>query len=176
MGFVSEPESHASPLADILGKTVNFLILFGGLSFLLAKPLRKFLAEIGLSVEKTIRETERARTEAVDRLESLKKRMESLEEEIRDIKTEAEEAGNRERERALALARRESEKIRLLAAQEIEILAQAAKAELRAHAADIAVSLARANLERRLTPEAHSRFIDDSIRNLEALDEKFHSR
>ena len=176
LGFSSDQESHVSPLADFLGKTVNFVILFGGLGFLLAKPLRKFLKEIGLSVAKTIQETGKAKADAEDRLESLKERIQSLEQEVRKIRDEGEEAGGREKERILALARQESQKIRSFAAQEIEALAQSAQAELKRHAAEMAVSLARANIERRLTPELHSRLIDESIGSLETLDEKPHSR
>jgi F-type H+-transporting ATPase subunit b len=176
LGFTSAEESHASPLADLLGKTVNFVILFGGLGFLLAKPLRKFLAEIGLSVEKTIQETVRAKTDAEKKLASLKGRMITLEQEVRKIRSDGEEAGRWEKERILALARQESERIRGFAAQEIQALAQSAQAEVRERAAEMAVSLARANIERRLTPELHSRLIDESIRSLEALYEEPHSR
>ena len=176
LGFSPAEGSHVSPLTELLAKTVNFLILFGGLGFLLAKPLRKFLAEIGLSVEKTIQETERAKTEAEARLESLKERMLSLEQEVRKIKGEGDEAGQREKERVLALARQESVKIKSFAAQEIEALSQSARTELKEYGAEIAVSLARANIERRLTPELHSHLIDESIRRLETLHEKPHSR
>jgi F-type H+-transporting ATPase subunit b len=176
LGFSSDQESHISPLADLLGKTVNFIILFGGLGFLLAKPLRKFLAEIGLSVAETIRQTKRARADAENRLRSLKERMQNLEQEVRKIKDEGEETGAREKERLLALARQESGKIRTYAAREIEALAESAQAEIKRHAAELAVSLARANIERRLTPEIHSRLIDESIRSLETLYEKPSSR
>ena len=176
LGFSPAEGSHVSPLTDLLGKTVNFIILFGGLGFLLAKPLRRFLAEIGLSVEKTMQETKRAKADSEARLESLKQRMLSLEQEVRKIKDEGDEAGQREKERVLALSRQESEKIKLFAAQEIEVLSQSARAELKEYGADIAVSLARANIERRLTPELHSHLIDESIRRLEALYEKPHSR
>lgn len=175
VGFSSDQESHVSPLVDLLGKTINFVILFGGLAFLLAKPLRKYLAEISLSVEKTIRETAKARSEAEERLESLKGRLQSLEQEVRQIKLEGEKTGEREKERVLASARRESEKIKSFAAQEIEALSQSAQAELRKHAAEISISLARVNIERRLTPELHSRLIDESIVRLENLYGKTHS-
>ena len=176
LGFSSEQESHVSPLTDLLGKTVNFIILFGGLGFLLAKPLRKFLADMGLAVAQTIQETEKARTDAEDRLDSLRERMQDLEQEVRKFRDEGEEAGGREKERILALARQESEKIKSFAAQEIEALSQSAQAELKRHAAEMAVSLARTKIEGRLTPGLHSRLIDESICILEALYEKPHSR
>jgi F0F1-type ATP synthase membrane subunit b/b' len=176
LGFSSADESRVSPLTGLLGKTVNFVILFGGLGFLLAKPLRKFLAEIGLSVEKTLQQTVKAKTDAEDRLESLQERMETLEQEVRKIKSDGEEAGRWEKERTLAQARQESEKIRSFAALEIQALAQSAAAELRERAAETAVSLARVSIERRLTPEFHSRLIDESIRSLGTLYEEPHSR
>jgi F-type H+-transporting ATPase subunit b len=176
LGFSSAEESHASPLAGLLGQTVNFVLLFGGLGFLLAKPLRNFLAEISLSVEKTIQETVKAKMDAEKKLASLQGRMNTLEQEVRKIKTDGEEAGRWEKEKILALARQESERVRSFAAQEIRALAQSAQTEVRERAAETAVSLARANIERRLTPELHSRLIDESIHSLEALYEEPHSR
>lgn len=175
LGFSSAEEGHVSPLTDLLGKTVNFVILFGGLAYLLAKPLKKLLSEMGLAVKNTIRETARAKTEAEARLAALLVRMQGLEQEARAIKNEGEKDGEKERERILALAGKESERIRTFAAQEIETLTRSARAELNAHAAELAVSLAQARIERRLTPELHSQLIDESISRLDSLYEKSHS-
>lgn len=176
LGFFSEEGSHASPLADLLGKTVNFVILFGGLAFVLAKPLRRFLAEMGLSVAETIKDTEKAKQEAEEKLRSLRERMLTLDQEVRKIKNDGEEAGRKEKERTQLLARREAERIRSFTAQEIQALAQGARAEIRERAAEAAVARARANIQRRLTPELHSRLIDESIHSLETRYEKSHSR
>jgi F-type H+-transporting ATPase subunit b len=175
LGFASAEEGHVSPLTDLLGKTINFVILFGGLAFLLAKPLRKLLSEMGLAVKNTIQETAKAKTDAESKLASLLARMERLEQEAGAIKAEGEKEGEREKERILALARKESERIRVFAAQEIEALTRSARAELNAHAAELAVSVARARIERRLTPELHSRLIDESISRLDGLYEEAHS-
>jgi F0F1-type ATP synthase membrane subunit b/b' len=134
------------------------------------------LSEIGLSVEKTIQETETAKTDSEQRLGLLQVRLQGLEQEARKIKDGGNEAGEREKARVRTLARRETDRIRSFAAQEIEALSQSARAELKKHAADLAVSLAKANIERRLTPELHSRFIDESILKLGTLYEESHSR
>ncbi|MEW5900238.1 MAG: ATP synthase F0 subunit B [Acidobacteriota bacterium] len=172
LSFSTGEEKGPSVLMDLLGKAVNFLILFGGLGYILAKPLKRFLGELVLSARKTMEETERARREAEGRLEAMTSRLRGLDREIRAIRAKGKEAGQNGRERMLAAARLEAEKIRAFTQQEIELYVLAAKKDLRAHAADLAVSLARAKIERRLTPELHQRLIDQSIAALGKLHEK----
>ncbi len=172
LGFSEAEETHGSALTDILGKTVNFLILFGGLGFLLAKPIRKFLEEAGLAVEKTIQKTERAREDAQQKLDTLKERMEGLESEARKIREDGRESGKHDSDRLLSKARLEIDKIKSLTELEISMHAQAAQAELREYAAELAVSRAETNIKRRMTPELHARLIDDSIRQLDRLNAK----
>lgn len=175
LGFSSSEETHASPLLDILGKTINFLILFGGLGFLLAKPLRKFLEDAGLAVAQTIRKTETAKRKAEQKLEALQVRMEGLESEVGKIKQAGREAGDKDKARLLAQARQEVDRIKSLAELEIDMHAQTVQAELREYAAGLAVTLAETRIKERLTPELHSQMIDHSIGQLERLYEKAHS-
>jgi F0F1-type ATP synthase membrane subunit b/b' len=175
LGFSSGEETHGSPLTDILGKTVNFIILFGGLGFLLAKPLRRFLEEAGLAVEKTIQKTKGARKDAEQKLDALKERMQGLESEARKIREDGRESGKHDSDRLLSKARLEIDKIKSLTELEISMHAQAAQAELREYAAELAVSRAETNIKRRMTPELHARLIDDSIRQLDKLNDKAHS-
>jgi F0F1-type ATP synthase membrane subunit b/b' len=58
---------------------------------------------------------------------------------------------------------------------EIRMHTQAAQAELSEYAADLAVSLAETNIKRRMTSELHARLIDNSIRQLDRLNDKAHS-
>jgi len=59
--------------------------------------------------------------------------------------------------------------------EEIQARAQAARRELRGFAAELAVSLARTRIERRLTPDLHARLIDESITTLGKRHEESHS-
>lgn len=175
LGLTSAEKTHGSALVDFLAKSVNFIILFGGLAFLLTKPLRKFLEELALSIEKTMRETERARREAQERFAAIKKRLQGLEGEIQTIRKEGEEAGQKEKERILTLARQEADRLKSFAQQGIDMHVQEAMGELREYAAELAISLARAKIEKRLTPELHSHLIDESIEGLGKLYEKSNS-
>ena len=159
----AEEASHPSALVDLLGKTLNFLLLFGGLAFVLAKPVRAFLERLTEEARRALAEASSSKEEAEKRLESIRARLAGLNEEVRGIKAAGEALGQKDRARISDLAAREAEKIRAMAREEIEARAQASRRELRRFAADLAVSLARSRIERRLTPELQTRLIDESI-------------
>jgi F-type H+-transporting ATPase subunit b len=171
----SAEESHRSPFMDYLGKAVNFALLFGGLGFLLAKPLRAFLEARASRLKATMEEAEIARKEAEERLAAIRRRLEGLEQEADRVRKAGELDGRQERESILEQARRETEKLTVFAGQEIKHQGQEAARELRAYAAALAVSRARARIEERLTPELHSRLIDESIGDIGKLNENSHS-
>lgn len=158
--------SHPSALTDFLGKSLNFLILFGGLAVLLAKRIRAFLEARVADIRKTIADAASSREGAEKKLESIRKRLSGLAEEARRIRAVGEAEGQKEKIRILELAAREAEKIRAMSREEIEARGQAARRELRRFAAELAVSLARTRIERRLTPGLHTHLIDESIKTL----------
>jgi len=172
LSAASAEENHRTPLADYLGKTVNFILLFGGLGFLLAKPLRAFLEARAAGLKVSMEEAEASRKEAEARLAAVRRRLDGLEQEVDQVKSDGELSGRQDRERILEQARREAEKLTAFAGQEIRHQGQVASQELRAYAAALAVSLARARIEGRLTPELHSRLIDESIGDIGKLHEK----
>lgn len=165
----SSSEEHGSGVADFLGQVLNFLILFGGLAFILARPVKHYLQALVLSIQKTMAETRKAREEAEKELKAVERRLEGLAAEVQKIKQEGEVAGRAERERILKLARQETERLRTYARLEIERHTRAAERRLREHAADLAISLARARIEKRLTEDLHIRLIEKSIQGLGKL-------
>ncbi len=162
----AEEGSGPSVLMDLLGKTLNFLLLFGGLAFVLVKPVRAFLAARTESVKKTLAEASSSRAGAERQLEAVRVRLAGLSEEARGIKEAGESLGLKDKAKIAGLAAREAEKIKAMARDEIEARALASRRELRRYAAELAVSLARSRIERRLTPELQSRLIDESIDTL----------
>ncbi len=168
-GAAPTEEGDGSAVVDFLGKTVNFLLLFGALAFFLAKPARAFLQELILSIEKTITETQRARKLAEENLKAAKKRLAELGDEIEQIKKDGEAAGQAEKKRIMAQASQEGDRIRSFARQEISRHSQLAHRKLRKHAAELAVSLAKSRIEKRLTDKLHSRLIEKSIEGIGKL-------
>ncbi len=169
---MTEEPAQRSALLDFLAKSLNFAILFGGLGLLAAKPLRAYLEARAAQLQKTMAEAEESKRQAEEKLQAVEKRLQSLEEEIRNIQAAGEQAGRNERERILEQARREADKLRSFARQEIEMHVEAAKRERRTQAADLAIGMAEDRIGERLTPDMHSRLIDDSIARLGKLHEK----
>jgi F-type H+-transporting ATPase subunit b len=168
-------ESGHSGLTAFLASVLNSLILFGGLAVLLVKPIRAFLEARVADVRKMISDASSSRREAQAKLESIGSRLSGLEEEARRIRAAGDADGQKDKSRILDAAAREAEKIRAMSREEIQARAQAARRELRGFAAELAVSLARTRIERRLTPDLHARLIDESITTLGKRHEESHS-
>jgi F0F1-type ATP synthase membrane subunit b/b' len=66
--FASEEEHHEANPAEFIGKVVNFFILFGGLTYLLYKPVRKFLEGRSKEISHSIQESRESRQDAEMRL------------------------------------------------------------------------------------------------------------
>lgn len=165
-------EHHSSGFMDFLGKSINFIVLFGGLAFLLAKPLRNFLESRTSEIKKAMQEAEESRRKAEEKYKEIQSRLERLEEEAVQIVRRGEGEGMEEKARIAELARKEVERIRALTQQEIEILTKTGIRELTQMTADLAVRLAAEGIQKKLTPEIHSQLIDRSIERLARFHEK----
>jgi F-type H+-transporting ATPase subunit b len=172
MFMSGEEEDHGSNPMEFVGKVVNFVVLFGGLGFLLYKPLRKFLEGRGQEIARSIQDTNAARKDAEARLGEARGRLEELNGEITRIRTDAEERGRAEKDGIIGRAREEAERLQQLAQQEIGLVSQSVTRELREYAAGLATEQARERIRARLTPESQARLIDRSIERLERLYEK----
>jgi F-type H+-transporting ATPase subunit b len=155
--------SGGSGLASFLGGVLNFFLLFGGLALVGAKPIGAFLAARAADIRRSMEEAAASRAAAEQRLASILERLARVEEEARRIKEAGEAQGRDEHAMILESATREAEKLRAMAREEIEARLQTARRELREYAAELAVALALARIERRLTPEIQARLIDESI-------------
>jgi F-type H+-transporting ATPase subunit b len=157
---------------DFLGKLVNFLILFGGLAFVMRKPVKAMLAKRTADIGGTIRQAEEDKAGAEAKAGESRTKMSGLEEEVRRLKVAAEEDGRLETERIARAAGAEAERLKKLARQEVEEQVRLGVHELKAHAADRATDLARERIRKRLTPEVQAALIDKSIDRLSDIHEK----
>jgi F-type H+-transporting ATPase subunit b len=172
MFMSTEEEDHSSGLIDFLGKTVNFIILFGGLTYLLYKPIRSFLDKRAQEIRFSLKDAEDSKKAAEQKLKEIETRLAGLEQEIEKMMKEADSEGRREMERILQMAKHETERIKHFSRQEIDGIIRSGIRELREHTALLITSLAKERIQKKMSPELHSWLINRSIERLDQLDEK----
>ncbi|MGD0782247.1 MAG: ATP synthase F0 subunit B [Candidatus Aminicenantales bacterium] len=156
----------------MIGKIINFAILFGGLFFFLRRPFLALLDKRTRTIERTLAEATEARAAAERQLEEARRKAAALEGELARLKSEAEADGLKEKERIRELAGKEAERLRTLARQEIEAHLKAGVRELKAMTAGLAAGLAEERLKSRLTEADQGALIDKSIDRLKTLNEE----
>ncbi|MCI0490140.1 MAG: ATP synthase F0 subunit B [Blastocatellia bacterium] len=116
-----------------------------------------------------VKELERARVEkqeAERKLAEVDARLGRLDQEVAEMRAEAEREALRERERIGQVAAADAEKIRQAAEREIEGAMKAARTELRAFVAEHSVDMAEAIIRREIRPEDNSRLLSKYIDEL----------
>ena len=172
LAMSAEEGGHVSATMDFLGKVVNFLILFGGLTFVMRKPVKAMLAKRTVDVGETIRKAEAARTGSESQAAAARAKLAGLDHEVRSLKTAAAEEGRRETERIAQAARDEAERLKKFTRQELDEQVRLGVRELKAYAAARATDLARDRIRKRLTPETQAALIEKSIDMLSRLHEE----
>ncbi|HDP95016.1 MAG TPA: hypothetical protein ENN40_06620 [Candidatus Aminicenantes bacterium] len=159
----AEGEGHGFDWMGFLGKVFNSTVLFGGLIYVMRKPLIRLLSE----QSKNLRVEIEARRESIQAsagdYESLKKRLDSLESEIKEITRQAEENGKRERSRVEAEGRAEAERIAKLTQEEIANRVDAAVRRLKARVAEMAIQRFREDIQDQLDSDRHRRIMEKNI-------------
>ncbi len=131
---------------ELMAKTINAVVFFGFLFWLLKKPVANALRSQRENLTLQLEKAEQKEKEAAERLSQIEKRMTGLKDEVEEILKKTDEAANREKQRILEHARLEADKIRRIAERDIENRFRTARNELRKYMADLAVEKAQAIL------------------------------
>ncbi len=161
--------------SDLPAKAVNFLILFGGLGYLLYKPVRAILEKRTSDVRHSLDEAASARAEAEGKRLEAKGRLDGVAAEIDRMRTDSASRGRQEKDRIARAAEEEGARLREFAAREIDLQTRAAVRELKSFVADSATSIARERIRAALGPGDQSALVDKSIERLSRLNEKPHA-
>ncbi|MBX9604229.1 MAG: ATP synthase F0 subunit B [Bryobacteraceae bacterium] len=164
-GQAAHAEEHGDPL--IWWKWANFAILMVGLGYLVNKNLPPFFHARTQEIRKGIADAARIKSEADAKAAEMDARMARLSADIDALRAEAKQQIAAEGERMQAETRQLIEKIHSAAEQEIAALTRAARMELRAHAAGLAIELAGQRLRGAITPETQGVLVDRFVGSLE---------
>ena len=147
-------------------KLANFVLLAGGLGYLIHKKGRPFFGARSREIQQAIQDAARLKAEAEARAAEIEQRLAGLASEAETLRRNARQETAAEAERARTRLRHEIEKMQAQAQQEIASAAQAARQELRSYAADLAVRLAEQQLYARMSPDAEERLMGAALQEL----------
>jgi F0F1-type ATP synthase membrane subunit b/b' len=151
---------HEESIWPFVGKIFNFVVLVGGLVYLMRKPFAEYLTRRGGELRAELSAAEALKAEATAKIAEIDARMKTLPAELEALgaRGRADIAAEEQRIRELAAA----EKQRLLeqAAREIDLRVRAARRELVEHAADLTIDVARTKIQSEITDADRSRLVD----------------
>jgi F-type H+-transporting ATPase subunit b len=139
--------------------TLNFIVIFGVLWFLLRKAVPAIYRNRTETIQKRLEEARKTSEEARQRLSEVEARLSRLDVEIEQMRREAETGAVAEEKRVMEAAEEERRRIVESAEQEIARAANAARRELKAYAAELAVNLAEQRIQ--ITESADHKLVSD---------------
>jgi F-type H+-transporting ATPase subunit b len=130
-----------------LAVVINFAIITLGVVYFSRLHLPTVFRTRTESIRKAMDEAKATSDDAKTRLAAIESRLGRLDSDIAAMRSKAEQDGAAEEARIRAAAEDDKQKIVEAAAQEIDVAAKAARRDLAAYAADLAVNLARRRIQ-----------------------------
>jgi F0F1-type ATP synthase membrane subunit b/b' len=159
----SENGEHHFDWWGFIGKTINSLILFGGIILLLRKPLIKMLAQKSVDIATDIQQREDEVERTTNELKKIHKRLEKIEVEVAGMKQTAEKSGNEEKKRIEELGAKEAQRILDLTEAEINTKVENSIRNLKAKIADLTIEHFKKDIQKQLDKKAHEKIIEKNI-------------
>lgn len=176
--FMVDPEGghNSGASLEMVGKVINFVVLFGGLGFLLRKVIKNFFEERAAIIEKELQDAAQERDEWQRRCEEIVDRFKRLDEELARIKQDSLRQAEERKKEIVTLAQKEAERLRVLTKKELEWIYQKYLWSLKKYAVEMALGLAKEKIRKDLSSPAHHQLIQKAINNLDKVYEKFSAR
>jgi F-type H+-transporting ATPase subunit b len=162
-----ESGSAANERANEIFKWINFAIVAAAVIWLFAMKLPAAFRGNAEKISSAITKATAAKEEAERQVREAETRLANLKQEIAALQATAKSEGADEGERIRALAQSDVKKVGIAAQAEIEAAERAARLELRALAASLAVDGAETLLAKQLTPAAQESLMDNFVKSLE---------
>ena len=150
-------------------KFVNLAIFVIGLGFVVYKPITQGLQARLTSIQEDLQRANREREAAEAKMKELEDRLSRLDQEIEEIKAQAERDAKAEHERIVQVAKEDAERLRAMARLEIEGAFKAARTQLKAFTAAQAVELAEQLIRREIKDDDKERLVTRYVEHLERI-------
>ncbi len=165
--LASEHEAGGNPQL-FLWKVVNALIFFGGLAFILRKPVSEFFTNRQRDIRDSLSRAEQSRKDAAQKLREIDELTSNLDKEVKDFLAQVAHDVAAEKARLITQAEEEAVRIGEQARKEIENMSLAAKTELRRYMAELAVREAEAVIAKSISDDERKALFANFSARLEA--------
>jgi F-type H+-transporting ATPase subunit b len=162
-----EGGNTATERATEILKWINFTIVAGVIVWVFGKKLPPVFQKRAEAVSSAITSATSAKAAADAQLREAETRLANLQKEVAELRAYAEKEAAAEVERLRAATLSDMQKIAVAAKAEIEAAERAARLELKALAANLAVDGAESLLAKQLTPKAQESLISNFVKSLE---------
>jgi F-type H+-transporting ATPase subunit b len=154
-----------------LWQVINFIVFVAIMIYIMRNKIGigKVFDDRAVAIRKELDKAKIEKEEAERKLAEVEARMSKLDEEVAQMRAEAELEAEREATRIREAAALDAEKIKLMTAREIEGAMKEARAELRAFVADNSVAMAEAIIRRELKPEDNSKILNKYVEELRGV-------
>ena len=150
----------------MLWRVVNFLILGGLLGWLIRKHAGPFFTARSRSIVKDIADSRQKLADSEVRAQAIQDRLARLGQDIDELKAKAQAEMAAEHDRVERETEARVAKVFVLAEQEIAAAAKAARTELKAYTAQLAVELAARKIAAQITPDTQRALLGTFARHL----------
>jgi F-type H+-transporting ATPase subunit b len=145
----------------LIAFVINFLLLFGLLSFVLYKPVLKMLDERQAKIKESMEQAEAIKQQSERTEQDIKAQMQEAQKEAQKIVAQATQIGEQLENEAKEAARVEAENMINKAKVEIERQREKDIEELRSQFADIAILAADKVIKETLDKDKHRKLIEE---------------
>lgn len=161
-----EAANPAQQSAENLFKWINFAVVAAFILWLCVKKAPRFFGARADNISSAIQKSTEAKNKADQQLRDAETRLKNLEAEVAELRAAAQRESAAEAERIRNLAISDAQKIDAAASAEVEATERAARLELKALAANLAVDGAETLLAQQLTPAAQESLINNFVSTL----------
>ena len=165
-GASNQAQSEEESPVRMVARWANFIVLFGGLAFLLRKPMSEFFTTRRAEIAGGLQRAQDAQTSAQARMDEIEKRLANLTGALEKLRAGAQQESSGERDKILANAKHEVERVVEQARQEVERVARSIEREIKEHVADQVIDRAGNALRTEMTQDDQKRIIVRFIQNL----------
>jgi len=160
---VEGEQTHHFDWSGFLGSVINAVVLFGGLIYLLRKPIGELLYKRTLEVKTDIINRDKDLENRSNQLKELQNRIDKIEGEVQQIKDISRKNAEHEVKRIEELGKKECEKIELLTKKEIDVKIESSIRRLKSKIADLTVEHFRKDIISELNDKSHDKIIEKNI-------------